>query len=314
MTTKLKYKDITWINLSKPTKEEIAAVVKEFKLHSLVESELAAPSERSKVDVYDDFLYLILHFPTCHICYGKHRDNSLKGDDNDGAQEIDFIIGKDFLITAHYEPVDSLSEFAAIFENQLEFGSGRAVHGGHLFFVIIRQIYRSLEEGLEYINSILKKTEQSIFAGQEKEMVTVLADINRNLLDFRWSLKSHQEVLDSLDLAGRDFFGEKFAYFLHAILGEYHKIWNMLENNRETFAELRETNESLLTIKTNEIMKFLTIMAFVTFPLSVFTSLFGMNTINNPILGSPNDFWVIVGIMLGAVAIMFAWFRYKKWI
>ncbi|PIR45397.1 MAG: magnesium transporter, partial [Candidatus Vogelbacteria bacterium CG10_big_fil_rev_8_21_14_0_10_50_13] len=44
------------------------------------------------------------------------------------------------------------------------------------------------------------------------------------------------------------------------------------------------------------------------------TSLFGMNTVNTPILGRPNDFWDIVIIMFGAVALMFIFFRYKKWL
>ena len=316
MTRKLKYKHITWVDLISPSQEEIDEVVKEYKLHALIGEELSAPSARSKVDVYDDFLYLILHFPTCQMCHGEPNKKSLsKIEDEDGTQEVDFIIGKDFLITAHYENIDAVSEFATIFESQLEFGRpGKELNAGHLFYAIIRQIYQSLEEGLEYINDDLRQVEKNIFSGKEKEMVEVLANINHNLLDFRWSLKTHREILDSLDLAGRDFFGEKFTYFLHAISGEYDRIWSMLESNRETFGELRQTNESLLTIKTNEIMKFFTVMAFVTLPLTVMTQMFGINSDYLPIVNHPNGFWIILIMMAIAVAIIFLFFRIKKWL
>jgi magnesium transporter len=312
MTRKLKYKHITWIDLNAPSGDEIAEVAKEYKLHALVSDELSGASIRSKVDIYDDFIYLILHFPSCKISL----DNKPSVDkDDDGTQEVDFVIGKDFLITTHYEHVDALDEFAQIFANQLEFGRpSKELHAGHLFYTIIRQIYQSLEERLVYINNDLKSTEKKIFSGYEKEMVTVLADINRNLLDFRWSLKMHREILESLDLAGRDFFGEKFAYFLHAITGSYEKIWNMLESNRDTFTELRQTNESMLTIKTNEIMKFFTVMAFVTLPLTVMTQMFGMNSEYLPIVNHPNGFWIILIMMAVAVAIIFLFFRLKKWL
>jgi Mg2+ and Co2+ transporter CorA len=55
-------------------------------------------------------------------------------------------------------------------------------------------------------------------------------------------------------------------------------------------------------------------MAFVTFPLTLFASLFGMNTEMTPIIGHPADFWIIVGIMLSAAITFFAYFKYKRWL
>ena len=61
-------------------------------------------------------------------------------------------------------------------------------------------------------------------------------------------------------------------------------------------------------------MKVLTIMAFITFPLSVIASIFGMNTKTLPIVGVPHDFWIIMGIMVFATIMFFALFKYKKWL
>jgi LPXTG-motif cell wall-anchored protein len=55
-------------------------------------------------------------------------------------------------------------------------------------------------------------------------------------------------------------------------------------------------------------------MAFVTFPLTLFASLFGMNTLSLPLTGYKGDFWTIVGIMSVAAVCFFTYFRYKKWL
>ena len=145
-------------------------------------------------------------------------------------------------------------------------------------------------------------------------MVEKISKINRNLLNFKQSIRLHQDVLSSLEMVGSRFFGEKFSYYLSAISGEYFKIASHLEGNRETVLELRNTNDSLLSTKQNEVMKILTIMAFVTFPLSLIAAIFGMNTVYIPIIGTPGDFWIVMGIMGFATFLMFLYFKRKKWI
>ena len=88
----------------------------------------------------------------------------------------------------------------------------------------------------------------------------------------------------------------------------------MIENNINSVAELREINNSLVSTKQNEVMKILTIMAFVTFPLSLLASIFGMNTVYLPIVGHSLDFWIIIGIMAGATICFFAFFKHNRWL
>ena len=90
-------------------------------------------------------------------------------------------------------------------------------------------------------------------------------------------------------------------------------VYNQLENERETLVDLRETNDSLLTTKTNEIIKVLTVMAFIILPLTFVTQLFSMNT-KLPIVGSPYDFEIISGGMLALALGMFLYFKHKKWL
>ncbi|MFC1720864.1 magnesium transporter CorA family protein [Patescibacteria group bacterium] len=305
MLTRHTHKKVTWIDLESPTSDEVREIMKEFNIHPLAANELLSPTLRPKVDKHDNYIYLILHFPAF-----QHNH---KGDSK--IQEVDFIIGKDFIITTHYEMIDSLHDFSKMFEvSSITDKSHIGEHAGFVFYYLMRELYKSLVQELDHIDDELELIESNIFIGHEREMVKSLSHTSRDLLNFKQSIRLHKNVLDSLEISGAQFFGAKFSYYLHSITGEYYKIASTLEGHRETLIELRKTNDSLLSTKQNEIMKILTIVAFITFPLSLIAGIFGMNTKSLPIVGAQGDFWIVMFIMLLATFAMFAFFRYKKWL
>src|SRR5680860_343072 len=301
MIKQFKYKNVTWVDLTSPTQEEVENISKEFKIHPVAAGELRDISQRSKIDIYDDFIYLILYLP-------NHTNNTKIENTNDHNDvEIDFIIGKDFLVTTTYKEIDSMQEFGKILEtNNLLEKDKKKTQAGYLFYYIIKHLYQSLERNLQLINHNLKKAENQIFTGQEKEMVVVLSSINKKLLDFRGTLKSHQGVLATLEASGQDFFGDKFNSYILSIKNEFNKVWYALENSREYFNELRQTNESLLQIKTNEATKTFTMLAFITFPLSLLVAVFGLRTDGTPLIDIKYGFWYLSGIIIALILLILA--------
>jgi len=295
---------MVWVDLESPTKEEVQKIMEEFKIHPLVANELLTPTRRPKVDMYKNYIYLILHFP---VFEHKH------GDGNE--QEVDFIVGKDFIITTHYETIDPLHDFSRVFEvNSILDKSHIGTHAGFIFFYIAKELYHALDEELDHIEETLENIEERVFSGKERDVVSELSAIHRDILNFKQSLRLHEEVLNSLEKIGKEFFDNAFSYYLRALTGEYARVAAELEGHRDTLLELKASNDSLLTIKQNEVMKILTIMAFVTFPLSLIAGIFGMNTEYIPIVGVPGDFWFVISIMAVGMIFMFIYFKYKKWI
>lgn len=309
MLKQFKYKDITWLDLESPTEEELAQIGGEYKIHPLIISELQKPSLRTKVDLYNDYLYLILHFPVTQA-QGNDQATANQRDQ----QEVDFVIGKNFIITAHYEPLNTFYDFAKIFEVDFDWKKGSdKIHAGFIFFYILREFYASLENGLHLINDQLKRVETKVFSGKEREVVETLAEINHELLDYRWSLKSHHEVLSSLEIAGLEIFGQKFAYHLKSLTGEQEKLQSILDNLRETFTDLSDTNDSLLAIKTNNIMRSLTVIAFIFLPLTVIPGIFGVTNYLMPFQNTSYGFPIILGLTIVSSGVLYLIARKKKW-
>lgn len=303
MILRNKYRDLTWIDVERPSHEEIRSLMEEFDIHPIVADELLTPSLRPKVDHYENFIYLILHFP------------SIRHSHTNSTQEVDFIIGKKFIITVRYELLDPLHKFSKVFEvNSILDKSDIGEHAGFLFFYMIRKIYSSLQHELSIIGDKLETVEGRIFGGEERAMVEKLSNIHRDLLAFHRSLKLHKPVLASLGIACEEFFGRDFRHYTDNIVGEYYKVEELLEDQREVLSDLRVTNDSLLTTKTNEIMKVLTITTFSILPATLLGSIFGMSAEGTPIKNGPNGFWIIVGMMLMMITLTFVFFRTRKWL
>lgn len=277
--------------------------MQEFGLDPLIAEELLLPSYKPKVERRGEIIYVILHFP---VLRGAHRHPE---------QEIDFVIGKDFLITTHYETIDPLHSFAKAFEVDIVLGKdSTTTHGGHLFVSMTKALYRALTNECDTVKKRLWTIEEHIFRGDERRMVAQLSQVGRIIHDFRQSLVPHEEMLTSFEPAGTRLFGPEFSYHVRSLTGAYERIGRTLENLHGSLSELRETNNSLLSTKQNEIMKTLTVLAFTFLPLTFITGLFGMNTEHNPIVGHGYDFWIVLAGMLTVALCCFAYFRHKDWL
>ena len=97
MLTRYTQKNLTWIDLVAPTPEEVRLLMREFGISPLIGQELLSVSVKSKIERYDDTIYAVLHFP---VLRGTHIKRT--------TQEVDLILGRDYLITTRY--IESLRD------------------------------------------------------------------------------------------------------------------------------------------------------------------------------------------------------------
>lgn len=303
MLSRHSYRGITWVDLESPTPSEVRQVMGEFNIHPLVGEELLVASFKPKVDRYEGYVYLILHFPT----FGSRLAGT--------TQEVDVVLGKNFIVTTRYGAMDPFLRFSKLFEaNSLLDHHESSIHAGVVFLYMLRNLYQELDKELESLSLDMRRIEERVFAGQERDMVFELSRVSRAFLNFRQALTPHKSVLESLEAIGARLYGQDFVYSLKSVLSDYYRIADSLTSQRDALLELRETNNSLLSTKQNETSKHLTMMAFVTFPLTLLTSVFGMNTSYVPIVGMRGDFWIIILIMASIAFGFFIFFKYKRWL
>ena len=303
MISRHPYGTLTWLDLESPTHREVLQIAEEFGLAPLVAEELLLPSTKPRAELFDTHLYVILHFPVFHRSRAAFEE------------EIDFVIGKNFIITTHYDTIDPLHKFSKVFEvSSILDKSNMGEHAGFIFFYMLKRLYQTIEHEMDRTRKDLLHFEEHIFSGHEVEMVRALSRTARDLLDMRQTIEPHREVLKTIESEGARFFGETFVPYLRALANEYYRVHNHLMRHTDSLHELRETNNSLLSTKENETMRILTIMALLTFPLSLMVAILQIDTAHNPVIGLPYDFWIILGAVVTVGTCMILYFKYKKWL
>src|SRR3990167_2563789 len=283
MISTYKYQGVTWLDLESPTEDELMHIISEYNVPEVLFNDLITETLLSRVDSYKDMLYLVLHFPRIH---NEKRMPDL---------EIDFILGKDFLITIHYEFSNALHDFAkqleveAMLSNKLP-GS----HAGYIFHAILIEAYHQAGSKLNDLYQMMEQVKEKIFNGHEDRMVNDLSHINRKILDFRQAMRFHGSILDS---------------FEHASI----KILGILEGHRDLLIDLRETNDSLLSAKTNKTMRILTIMSFTTFPLTLIATLIAMITDVAVIKTFTQFIYISISLILIGILILLH-FKNRRWL
>lgn len=294
---------LKWIDVENPTTEEARSLLLAYDLSPSILDDITTPGSRDGVSFGDGVLKATLHFPI------------VKRADIDHPHEVQFILTKTTLITVRYEDMEAIHRFQKEFEViGTLYKTNKRANGAHLLFAILREFYHTLDAKLDYLETRMRDIEREIFNEKEKEMVFSISEVSRKLISFRQTVKAHTKPLSEITLLIEKNFNATTAARYHDLM-QQHMALSMRTNGLfDTQGELRDTNFAMLTTKQNEVMKVLTILAFITFPLSLFTSMFGMNTVTTPILGVPGDFWIIVGIMTGATVAFFGYFKYKHWI
>lgn len=302
MITKYHYKTVTWHDVVNPSNEDVRLLFKECKLPAAFSGDLTSMTPRSEAKAENNAIKLTLDFPV------------VKRTDITHPHEIKFIAIKKHLITIRFEDIQAIHKFTKEFEMSALLKKDTSADGAHLLLVMMTYLYQGLEEKLDYLESKMQSVEQSIFADDEKRMLFEISGISRRLITFRHTIHTHETALDDLTQHIITTFGLKYEPRLKKLEATYYHLMRRVQSMSSTLEDLRNTNNALLTAKQNEVMKIFTIMAFVTFPLSVLTSLFGMNTNSTPLVSAEHGFWYIVAIMSILSIIFFAYFRYKRWI
>ncbi len=296
---------VPWLDVLSPTENDLRGLSDEFSLDPRTLAEIASPSPRSSVYAYEREIFAVLHFPVNKQTHSEKASYE---------QEVNFIVGDNFCITVRYDTVDTIHRFGkqadadAVIKH-----STSSTSGLHVFISLLNAFYASIDDELHYLEDVTDTVEERIFQGDERNMVESLSQVSRIFMDFRKTLSLQTDSINDLQEIIHSFFGEQESARFEEVYNTHEKFLDTIGHELEAVSELRETNNSLLTAKQNEIVKKLTIMAVLTLPITMVASLFGMNTVNAPLIGHVEDFWLITIVGAFVSLVIFLYFKRKHW-
>jgi magnesium transporter len=299
----LAYGDLTWIHLDAPDPETATGLAERFGWHPLDIEDVLSKRQRPKVDEYDDYRFIVLHFP--------YYDKAVQ---RLNAAELDIFLGNGYLVTlpnVELLPVSRLFQRCTDDDELREslFSKG----SGYLLYHVLDDLFDYCFPILDKIGFKLDSIEDDIDESRFEELVRDISKAKQEIISYRKIIKPQRPTLRLLERHVERFLPEDLELYFDDLVDASERIWDLLDNYKEVVEALEATNEAAIAHRQNDVLRLLTIISVTMLPLFVITGIFGMN-VAFPGEGTHTAFWIILGGMLAALVGMIGFFRYKRWI
>ena len=293
---------LRWINIARPRLTDRAWLEEHFSFHPLDYEDVFSRNQRPKVDEYDEYLFVVLHFPRYDKTIGRLN-----------AAELDVFVGPDFVITLPNETTQPLQYLWERCSSQLDLRESLFAKGaGYLLYKIVDDCVDASFPMLAKMGNKLERIEDDIFEGRSTEVVRDISDVKQEIINFRKIVRPQRAALRDLERHKR-YVPEDLEIYFDDINDASERIWDMLENFKEVVEGLESTNESVLGHRVNDVLRVLTAFSVVILPLTLIASIFGMN-VQVPGESSLVAFWVIIATMVAVLSAMLGYFRHRGWL
>ena len=279
----------------------ISEIGEVFELHRLALEDAVNTHQRPKVEEYDDHLFLVaLMLDTA---------GSLE------TEQVAFFVGSGYVITFQERPGDCFENV----RSRLRKATGRIRTAGsdYTAYALLDAIIDSYFPALERVGDELEALENRVIGSPEPGNISPLHNMKRKLLLLRRAIWPHREVFNRLLRDEHPLIASETRPFLRDCYDHVAQLMDIVETYREMASGLVDVHLSSISMKLNEVMKVLTIVATIFIPLSFIASVYGMNfdrdrsPWNMPELG-----WYLgypfALILMCAAAAGLIWYIWKK--
>jgi magnesium transporter len=300
---KIKQDKLTWHYLTEFDGPELEFLKNNFKFHPLDLKDCAGEPQRSKIDIYKNYLFLVLQLPIYDV-----ETNRVAID------QMYIFVGKNYLVTVTKGKMKFLNNlYFKIVHNQPLKEHIFSQDAGYLLYRILDYVLRGRWKNLNVLDQKIRNIESDIEEGKGKKVVFNVAALRRILLRFRSIVDPQRSVVNSLSRLEVNFINKEMTVYFDDVDDYIEKLWFALESYRDRILSLYEINESLISYRTNRIITLLTVFSGALLPLTLLAGIYGMN-IALPFDQSPHLVWGLFVLLVLVVGGIFLLLKKKDWI
>jgi magnesium transporter len=171
---------------------------------------------------------------------------------------------------------------------------------------------------LDLLTEELEILEEEVLSNPQRENLSRIFELKHQLIGMRKVLSPQRDVLAALTKLDHPHLAERTLHYFRDVYDHLMRITESIEANRDLLGNTLEAYLSSVSQRTNEIMKYLTIMSAVFLPLAFVVGFFGQNFQNligvRDWMQSDAMMWGMVLLCVTIPLIMIAWFKRKNWV
>ena len=228
---------LRWIHIESPRSADRDWLEEQFDFHPLDYEDVYSRNQRPKLDQYDDYVFIVLHFPL----FDKESGRVLTA-------ELDLFMGPDYLVTLPNVPLPPLTAMFERYREREDLKEATFSKGtGFLLYKIVDANVDASFPMLRKMGLKLDAIEDDIFENGAKNVVLDISNAKQEIINFRRIVRPVRAVLRDLERAKQRYLAEDLEIYFDDISDAAERIWDILENYKEVVEALESTNESALS-------------------------------------------------------------------
>lgn len=280
--------NLTWVNIEGVDEDSLKLLKDNYHFHPLDLEDIQTETQTPKLDVYKNYLFLVLHVPQWN-----HEDRRVT------SQQIDFFITDNALISVqHHKNKDLQALFYRCLKNKKMRAEWFGGNSGFLLYYLLEALFEEARPILNNIGKHLALVENEVFSGEQNAgLIRELSYHRRNILAFGRIIEPQRYLMSNLAHIRRTFMEESTSVYFDDIRDYLDKLWSIVDNYKESVHGLYITVESLINQRTNRVLTILTIISVALLPHTLLFNMYGMNLRVLP--GSDHAtaiWWVLAGL------------------
>ena len=297
-----------WVNLDNPTGDEAKRVLEDvFHFHPLSIEDCVMVSPLPKIEEYqpksDDqfspYLFMVIH------AVDYNRQNGVFA-----TSELNFFLGKNFLVTYHDVPmrsVQSVMERSVNGTIHIARAPDRVAHN------LLDAIVENYKPALDELSAEIDDCEQKVLQHQDKTTLNRILKTKKEVLHLKQIISPQRDVLKQLADGAFKLIRPHLVPYYRNVYDSINHIGEKAQGYTDSLTAILQLYMNMVSNQAGEVVKFLTLITVITTPVMILATWYGMNFKHMPELGLDAAYPLVIAITLITTALTYWYFKRKKW-
>lgn len=294
--------DVVWVNVEGVHDIDLVRLLGEkHGFHPLVLEDIVNTVQRPKIEDYGDYLFIVLKMlhPT--------------GEGGFSSEQLSIILGPDYLFT--FQEAANGDSFDSV-RGRIRSGKGkiRSMGADYLAYALIDAIVDGYFTILEDFGERIVDVEEELTLSPDQKAIRQINSLKKEIIFLRKAVWPLREAVSFLERGDSHLLHDVTRLYFRDVYDHTVQVIDTVETYRDLLSGMLDLYLSSISNRTNEVMKFLTVIGTIFMPLTFLVGVYGMNFKHFPELEWQNGYFILWGVMISVALLMVAYFRKKNWL
>lgn len=291
---------LLWVDIEDIEDEDIEILMDIFGLHPLTVEDCIMVNARPKIEDFQNYIFLVTH--------GVRFNN---GETRIESYEVDFCIGKNYLITVHTAPIDAIT----LNLERVDKGSPIISRGSDfLSYSILESLADSYYPVVDRFDKRVDEMEAELFKDPTTKTFNQIYRLKNDTMFLRRTIGPQVDILSVMTRGDFPLIRPSNYVYFRNVYDHLVRINDIVGTSRDIVTGALEAYVSIVSNKLNEVMKVLTLMATIMLPFVIIPGIYGMNLKHLPFSTYQHGLWIILFLTAVLTGCIVYYLKRKQWL